>query len=119
MKTILHITTRAEWQAAQRKGVYEAPSLASEGFIHCSTVGQVTETANIFFPGAKDLVLLVIEESAVTAPVKYEPPAGVGSPNREGLFPHVYGPLDLQAVIRVVDFPANDGGTFRLPDGIV
>ena len=118
MKIILHITAKREWLAAQHEGSYRAPSLASEGFIHCSTARQVTNTANAFYRGIKDLVLLVIDASAVTWPVKYEPPADAGEANRNELFPHLYGPLNLDAVVRVADFPPNPDGTFSLPDGL-
>ena len=117
MQTILHITTKREWQAAARSSSYQAPSLASDGFIHCSTAHQVTNTANAFYRGVQDLVLLVIDESAVTSPVKYEPPADAGEADRNERFPHIYGPLNVDAVVRVLDFPPNPDGTFSLPDG--
>jgi uncharacterized protein (DUF952 family) len=118
MKTILHITTRAAWESAVRGGLYEAPSLAAEGFIHCSTLHQVVGTADSFFRGAQDLVLLVIDESAATAEVKYEPAADGGRAAANGLFPHLYGPLNLDAVIRVVDFPPGPDGGFSLPQSL-
>jgi uncharacterized protein (DUF952 family) len=115
MKTILHITTRQAWEDAQRLGSYAPPSLTSEGFIHCSTVRQVIATANAFFRGRRDLVLLVIDEAATSSRVKYEPPADTGQADPSDLFPHHYGPLDLHAVLRVVDFPPNLDGTFSVP----
>ena len=75
MKAILHITTQSAWEDAKRNGSYEPQSLAAEGFIHCSTLRQVVATANAFFRGVTDLVLLVIDESALSAELKYEPPA--------------------------------------------
>jgi uncharacterized protein (DUF952 family) len=114
MRTILHITTRADWETAKRNGVYEAPSLASEGFIHCSTLDQVIATANAFYRGAHDLVLLVIDESATTAQVKYEPAADPGRTGPNARFPHLYGPLNLDAVVRIDNFPPNPDGTFSL-----
>jgi uncharacterized protein (DUF952 family) len=116
MKTILHITTRAAWESAKLGGAYEAPSLTTEGFIHCSTLQQVVATANAFFRGARDLVLLVIDEASVTAHVKHEPPAEGG--RSDALFPHLYGPLNLDAVVRVADFPPNADGSFSLPPSL-
>lgn len=115
MKTILHITTRSEWEAAQRGGAYTAPSLAREGFIHCSTPRQAAATANAFFRGVRQLVLLVIDASATAAQVKYEPPADAGQADPSDLFPHLYGPLNLDAVIEVIDFPPDADGSFSLP----
>lgn len=117
MKTILHITTKDDWERATLKGTYEAPSLSSEGFIHCSTPRQIVATANRYYRGANDLVLLVIDESAVSAKLRYEPPAGAHS-NPNDLFPHVYGPISLDAVVKVVDLPPDADGNFELPEGI-
>ncbi|MFG0319747.1 MAG: DUF952 domain-containing protein [Planctomycetota bacterium JB042] len=110
---MLHITTADAWEGARRSGRYEGDTLATEGFIHASEPGQVVEVANRLFAGRDDLVLLVIDERRVRAPVVRE--------NLEGgttRYPHVYGPLDLDAVRDVVPFrPATDG-TFTLPPGI-
>jgi len=91
---ILHITTAAAWAAAEAIGVYIAESLAEEGFIHCSTPSQIAATANRFFAGRGDLVLLSIDPERLAAEVRYENTEG-----GEELFPHVYGPIDLAAVV--------------------
>jgi uncharacterized protein (DUF952 family) len=114
---ILHITTRKEWLAAQAGGEYRAPSLDTEGFIHCSTEKQVVQVANAFYRGQNDLVLLNIDETKLGPEVKWEPPAG---PPAEGhsksdKFPHVYGPINLSAVASVLDFEPASNGTFSLP----
>lgn len=116
MAIILHITTRAAWDAACAAGSYRAPSLEHEGFLHCSTPAQAVGTADRYFRGRSDLVLLCIDESRL-ADVRYEPPATIGGPDpRTGeRFPHVYGPLALDAVVRVVPFPCNGDGSFALP----
>jgi uncharacterized protein (DUF952 family) len=112
---ILHIATKTEWQRAQRLGSYEPPSLETEGFIHCSTPGQAVQTANSFFRGQSDLVLLCIDTSRLTAELKLEPAAHALSRRQLDLFPHLYGPLNLDAVIDVVSFPPERNGTFQLP----
>jgi uncharacterized protein (DUF952 family) len=106
---IVHIAPRAEWQRAQGDGAYRGDTLASEGFIHCSEPQQVVRTADRFFRGREGLVLLLIDEAKVTAEVKREP-----SPEGE-LFPHLYGPLNPDAVLGVRDFPPRGDGTFALP----
>lgn len=121
MATILHITTRAEWDAARAAGSYRSASLEREGFIHCSTPAQAANTANRYFRGRTDLVVLCIDESRVLAEVRYEPPAtasGVPAPRAGELFPHIYGPLEPDAVVRVVPFPCEPDGSFTLPAGL-
>lgn len=118
MAIILHITTRAAWDAARAAGSYRPTSLDHEGFIHCSTPAQAVGSANKYFRGRTDLLLLCIDESRVTTEVRYEPPAtirGVPDPRAGELFPHVYGPLELEAVIRMVPFPCDRDGGFALP----
>jgi uncharacterized protein (DUF952 family) len=114
---ILHITTRKEWEKAQRTGEYTAPSLKSDGFIHCSTIKQAVDTANIFFKGQNGLALLCIDEDKLKSECKYEAPTGGGhhNPSVGNLFPHIYGPINIAAVIKVIDFPISDNGLFVLP----
>jgi uncharacterized protein (DUF952 family) len=118
---ILHITTYKDWEKALIQGKYSAPSLKSEGFIHCSTVKQVTDTANIFFKGQYGLVLLCIDEKKIKSECKFEDPTGGGKhdPNAGNLFPHIYGPINISAVIKVVDFPPNESGLFSLPERMI
>lgn len=115
---ILHITTYKDWEKALTIGEYKAASLDSEGFIHCSTIKQVIDTANIFFKGQKGLILLCIDESKLNSEVKYENPTGGAKhdPGVGNLFPHIYGPINLSAVIKIVDFPPNEKGLFILPE---
>jgi len=118
---ILHITTHKEWKTAQLQGKYTAPTLETEGFIHCSTLKQATDTANIFFKGQNGLALLCIDENKLQSKCKYEDPTGGGNhdPNVGNLFPRIYGPINLSAVIKVVDFPPNENGFFTLPTEII
>jgi uncharacterized protein (DUF952 family) len=123
MAVVLHITTDAEWRAAIAAGTYCPASLDREGFIHCSTYDQAAATATRFFAGRTDLVLLCIDEDRVGAPIRYETPVP-GSPSvapdqrADQRFPHLYGPLAPEAVVRVVAFPPGPDGRFRLPPGL-
>jgi uncharacterized protein (DUF952 family) len=116
---IYHITTHKEWEKALLEGEYSSPSIKSDGFIHCSMLNQITDTANIFFKGQNGLVLLCIEEKKLKSVYKFESPAGGGSVNpdsrADNLFPHIYGTINKSAIIKVVDFPLNDKGLFELP----
>ena len=103
---ILHITSRAEWGEAQVRGEYIAPSLETEGFIHCSTEKQVVHVANAFYRGRNDLVLLHIDEAKLKPELKWEPPAGkpaLGISDSVS-FPHIFGPINLTAVASIMDF---------------
>ena len=113
-ETIYHITKRGDWTAARAAGEYVAESLAREGFIHASTRRQAVETANLFYAGQDGLVLLCIDAGRLTAELKYEAPANEG--HRDGgLFPHIYGPLNLDAVTGVIDLPCGPDGRFEFP----
>jgi uncharacterized protein (DUF952 family) len=115
---IFHIASKQEWQDAIRAGTYEPPSVKTEGFVHCSTRRQTPDTANRFFRGRRDLILLCIEPERLMAQLRFERPADVSDTRAEELFPHVYGPINPDAVTRAVDFPCDPDGTFRLPDGV-
>lgn len=109
MNLLLHITSGQAWQAAQSAGAYRAPSLEREGFIHCSEAHTVCKVANAWFRGEQGLVLLCIDPTRVQAGVKYEGPYG------GDYYPHIYGALNLDAVVRVVPFLPGIDGTFDLP----
>ncbi|MBW4440794.1 MAG: DUF952 domain-containing protein [Plectolyngbya sp. WJT66-NPBG17] len=107
---LLHITER---DRVPQSGVYRADSLDTEGFIHCSTRDQVVWVANQFYRGNTSLVLLVIDPDRVHAEIKYETVEGVGD------FPHIYGELNADAIVQVVDFPPNADDSFNLPNEFV
>ncbi len=108
---ILHIARRQEWEAAQAAGDYRADTLMTEGFIHCSTPAQVLGPANEMFRGQTDLLLLVIDPAQLAAELVYEDCYETGQ-----AFPHIYGPLNLDAVVRAVPFPPDGDGQFSLPE---
>jgi|ERR1700677_996429 len=115
---IFHIAVRGEWDAAARDVGYMPPSLTAEGFIHCSTREQVIVTANLFYRGRSDLVLLVIDENLLAAPLRYETPPGKNDVRAALSFPHIYGPLNLNAVISAERLPCTADGSFALPSNL-
>ncbi len=118
---ILHITSRKEWIAATRAGAYSAPSLATDGFIHGSTVKQVVPVAEKYYKGQTGLVLLEIDPKRLTSELKWEPPSGGGPPPGvpEGdAVPHIYGPINLDAVVQVLEFEPGRNGEFSLPTSL-
>jgi uncharacterized protein (DUF952 family) len=106
---ILHITKRKQWEKAKLEGVYRGDTLDSYGFIHCSTSEQIIKVANDLFRAQKGLVLLCIVTSKVRSKIRYE---CAGS---EELYPHIYGHLNIDAIIKVAHFEPTKDGKFRLP----
>ncbi|RMF48048.1 MAG: DUF952 domain-containing protein, partial [Anaerolineae bacterium] len=100
---VVHICTQQAWQAAQAEGTYRPESLTTEGFIHLSRPEQALGTANRFFAGQRDLVLLWIPVEKLTAPLKWEAADG-------DVFPHLYGALPVAAVAAVTAFPPDADG---------
>src|SRR5580700_1223735 len=86
---ILHIARGATWRAAQVGGIYESPPV-----IHGSTGRQVRIPWRALYAGVEDLVLLLIDEDAIDAPVHY-----VATVAGEEAFPHVYGSIPVSAVV--------------------
>jgi uncharacterized protein (DUF952 family) len=106
---LLHLTTRGQWAASLDAGEHRPPSLAVEGFLHFSSPAQVVESAERHYRGVPDLLLLCVDPERLTAPLRYE-----FAPSRGEDFPHVYGPLNLDAVTAVLDLPETAEG-FVLP----
>ena len=98
MALIYHVTTKQEWNAAKEKGFYTALSLETEGFIHTSEAHQVDGVLQRYYHGKKNLLKLVIETEKLSSELKYEL-----APSVNENFPHIYGPINLEAVIEVVE----------------
>lgn len=96
MGEILHVTTRPAWEQAVVAGEYRADSLLTEGFIHCSTEAQLAGVIERYYRGRTDLIVLRIAEDQVEAEVRWEL-----SPSIKERFPHIYGPLNVSAVLGV------------------
>lgn len=113
LNTLLpHICPSDAWQAALLKGEYHTASLLQEGFIHFSTPEQVLVVANNFYRGAKDLVLLWVAPERLHAELRWDLVENTH-------FPHLYGPLNLDAVVAISPFPCDSDGQFRalpIPD---
>jgi uncharacterized protein (DUF952 family) len=95
MRPIYHLVLRSAWEHDPGQP-FEASSLADEGFIHCSYADQVVRSANRFYADATDLLLLTIDTSRLSSLLREEP-AGNGA-----LFPHIYGPINRDAVTSAV-----------------
>jgi uncharacterized protein (DUF952 family) len=110
-RDIFHITTEADWAHAQAEGAYSLSTrgltLAQVGFVHCAFEEQVSFVANAFLHGVAKLVVLRIAIDKLNVEVRYEDFQG-----GHGLFPHVYGPLNLDAVVATTPLAAGTDGAF-------
>ena len=94
MPVIYHVTNQEDWKIAREKGYYEHPSLVAEGFIHCSQDHQVAGVLERYFAGQTGLLKLVIDTDKLKSKFVFD-----WSPSTADTFPHVYGPINLDAVI--------------------
>jgi uncharacterized protein (DUF952 family) len=105
MTLIFHITPRQDWESGGSS--YRGDTLDADGFIHCCGLGQVVTVANRFYGGQLGLVLLAIEVERLQAELRYEAADGEE-------FPHLYGALNRDAVVEMIDFEPSPAG-FKLP----
>lgn len=101
---LYHLALAGNWKAAVEAGEYRVSgigmTLEDEGFIHCSFAGQVRRTADKFYRGRADVLLLTIDPARLGPEVRAE----------DG-FPHLYGPLAVDAVVGVRPLPLRPDGT--------
>ena len=112
---IYHLALEADWMRAQAEGAYRVSTIGRHlddvGFIHCSFAHQLQPVADAFYRGRTDVVLLSVEESRVTAPIREENTEG-----RTDLFPHIYGPLNIDAVVATRPLASNPDGTLAIAE---
>lgn len=109
-KLIYKIAPADLWRKAERAGLFDgAPVDHADGFIHCSTAKQVIETAERHFVGQDGLLLIALDEERLGDALKYEPSRG------GALFPHLYGPLPMDAVVWAKPLPLGSDGKHVFP----
>jgi len=107
---IYKIAPEALWREAEKNGRFTgAPIDIADGFIHFSTASQARETAAKHFVGQTDLLLVAIDGARLGEALKYEVSRG------GALFPHLYAPLDVKAVLRVDQLPLDETGRHAFP----
>ncbi|HHY50340.1 MAG TPA: DUF952 domain-containing protein [Alphaproteobacteria bacterium] len=110
---IYKIATRAVTQAARASGAFTGmPIDVKDGYLHFSTAGQLPETLRLHFRGEGDLVLLALRTHDLGAALRWEPSRG------GALFPHVYGPFPMAAVVHEATIAVEADGTCRLPEWV-
>ena len=112
---IYHLALASDWDRALEAGEYRVStlgrSLEDEGFIHASTAGQVRGVADAVYAGVGDpLLLLTIDERRVTVPLQWDAVPGSAEP-----FPHLYGPLAVEAVVIQTPLERGDDGRWEIP----
>ena len=112
MQTIIITSTERFWQEAQRAGEYTQSTLDAKldevGFIHATSPHQTTAMLNRRFADRDDIILLLVNLDKVKPEVKFEEPLS----STKGLFPHIYGPLNLDAVYRQIKPTKDSSGNF-------
>jgi uncharacterized protein (DUF952 family) len=113
---IYHIALASDWEAALEAGEYRVSSLGrtleQEGFIHASTAEQVRDVADAVYADVREpLVLLTVDERRLTVPLQWDAVPGAAEP-----YPHLYGPLDVAAVVLATPLQRDHEGRLEIPD---
>ena len=101
------LISAADYQAAAARGTLYEATLQGSGFIHASPIDQLTRVANKYYKGVADVRVAVVQVLKVDAPIKWEPATA-------GIYPHIYGPLNMDAVTRVVPVSPGADGNFDI-----
>jgi len=113
MARIYKIVPHQLWQEAERRGAFlGAPVDERDGFIHLSAADQLRQTAAKHFAGQQDLVLVEVEAEDFGTALRWEVSRG------GALFPHLYGPLPVDRVRRLVPLPVDAEGQHQFPEFI-
>ena len=114
MKLIYKIEDKAIWDEALASGTYHgAPIDLADGFVHFSTADQVRETAARHFSGRSGLIIAAIDAAKLGSDLKWEKSRG------GALFPHYYGTLDMNWVVRTYELPLDEHGVHTFDGEIV
>lgn len=109
-ETIYKIVSEELWRRARAEGIFEGAEIdLADGFIHFSTAAQAQETAAKHFAGQSDLMLVAVDGGALGDALRYEPSRG------GALFPHLYGPLPLDAVLWEAPLSLGEDGVHVFP----
>jgi uncharacterized protein (DUF952 family) len=102
---VYKIVATDEWREAEAAGVFAGASVdRADGFIHCSTAEQAPDTAAKWFAGRNDLTLVALDAAALGGDLRWEPSRG------GALFPHLYAPLPMSAVVWSRPLPLGSDG---------
>lgn len=111
MALIFHLITEQDWESVSGAQHWRPPSLAEEGFIHCSAdEEQAMRVVARLYPNRADMLALEVDTEKLNSPL-------VSEASRSGeIYPHIYGPLDLSAVVKVRRVDQDGNGGYFLSD---
>ena len=109
MRETFHLAPEASWTHADPAAHYEAASLATDGFIHCTDGEErAAEVGNRYYrDDTRPYVALLIDLGRLTSPWRYD--------DDEHVYPHIYGPLNRDAIVGAYPMPCSKDGTFAPP----
>ena len=108
---IYHILSSNSWQKVRDINSYKPEGFSKEGFIHCSKRDQIVAVANRYYQGQSDLIILEIDEDKLDSRVVFENLDG-----KNELFPHIYGHLNINSVVRFCPISLSDSDLTSFPD---
>lgn len=118
-RKIVVTAKKSDWEQAKSAGAYTQSTvdstLAEVGFIHCCFPEQVMDMVNRKYADQDDLMFLLVDPDKVTSEIRYEAPLS----GRAGTFPHIYGPLNIDAVLAEIPLQKDELGKFTTPPEIV
>jgi len=97
----------ADYAYALQRGVWDPPSRAVDGFIHASPAEQLSRVANKHYAHLAEVVVVLLQHERLTSEIRWEPATG-------GLYPHIYGPINMSAAAGHLTFARNEAGTFDI-----
>ena len=106
---IFHLVRKKDWKEQKKEARYHPETIDSKGFIHCSSGKNIEEVANRLFRGERRILLIVINTSLIEPELKYEKDEETNIS-----YPHIYGPLNLDAVIDKIELVPEEDGSFKI-----
>lgn len=106
---IFHVVKKEDWKLQKKDSRYHPESIDTEGFIHCSPGREIEEVTNRLFKGESDILLIIINTTLVEPEIRYE-----NSGDSDTKYPHIYGPLNMDAVIDKIELASEDDGSYKI-----
>ncbi|NGP76397.1 DUF952 domain-containing protein [Balneolaceae bacterium YR4-1] len=106
---IFHVVKKEDWKTQKKDSRYHPETIDTEGFIHCSTGRNIEEVTNRLYSGEDDILLIIINTTLVDPEIRYE-----NCGNSDIKYPHIYGPLNMDAVIDKIELASEDDGSYKI-----
>ena len=106
---IFHVVKKEDWKSQKKDSRYHPDSLDSEGFIHCASGNNIEDVTNRLYEGETNVLLIIINTTLVEPEIRYE-----SSDDSDTKYPHIYGPLNMDAVVDKIELAAEDDGSYKI-----